>query len=68
MADQGVDLELLMPCDIEEAYERRFVQVKHAAEFCPPIFVKTVAQNKRPPRHESGFGVGRKNSKFTPIH
>lgn len=42
VANQDVDLLSLMPCNIEEADERMFVQVQHAAELCPRILIKTV--------------------------
>ena len=37
-----IDLEPLMPCNIEEADERMFVHVRNAAEDCSRILVKTV--------------------------
>ena len=42
VANKDIDLKLLMPCNIEEADERMFVHVKHAAEHFPRILVKTV--------------------------
>lgn len=42
VANQNVDLRSLMPCNIEEADERMFVHVQHAAALYPRILVKTV--------------------------
>ena len=42
ISNQYVDLQRLMPCNIEEADERMFVHVQHAAEDCPRILIKTV--------------------------
>ncbi|CAB4001311.1 Hypothetical predicted protein [Paramuricea clavata] len=74
-----VDLEPLMPCNIEEADERMFVHVRNAAEECSRILVKTVdsddvvialsAFHKIPGLQELWlvFGV-RKHLRFIPIH
>ena len=79
VANQYVDLQPLMPCNIEEADERMFIHVKHAAEKCPRILVKTVdsdvvvialsAFHRIPGIQELWieFGVG-KHLKFIPIH
>ena len=42
VANQNVDLRSLMPCNIEEADERMFVHVQHAAALYPRILIKTV--------------------------
>ena len=42
VANQDVDLDSLTSCNIEEADERMFVHVQHAAELHPRILVKTV--------------------------
>ena len=42
VANQNVDLRSLMPCNIEEAHERMFVHVQHAAALYPRILIKTV--------------------------
>lgn len=79
VANQYVDLQPLMPCNMEEADERMFVHVKHAAENCPRILVKTVdsdvvvialsAFHRIPGIQELWleFGVG-KHLKYISIH
>ena len=74
-----IDLEPLMPCNIEEADERMFMHVRNAAEDCSHILVKTVdsdvvvialsAFHRIPSLQELWieFGVG-KHLKFLPIH
>ena len=42
VANHELDLESLMPCNIEEADERMFVHVKHAVRQHPRILIKTV--------------------------
>lgn len=42
VANQYVDLQQSMPCNIEEADEGTFIHVEHAAEKCPRTLVKTV--------------------------
>ena len=79
VANKDVDLQSLMPCNIEEADERMFVHVQHAAEHCPHILVKTVdsdvvvitlsAFHRIRGLQELWleFGVG-KHLKYIPIH
>jgi hypothetical protein len=79
VANQDVDLESLMPCNIEEADERMFVHVQHAAELYPRVLIKTVdsdvvviaigAFNRINNLLELWieFGVG-KHLKYIPIH
>ncbi|CAB4022060.1 Hypothetical predicted protein, partial [Paramuricea clavata] len=74
-----IDLEPLMPCNIEEADERIFVHVRNAAEECSRILVKTVdsdvvvialsAFHRIPGLQELWleFGVG-KHLRFISIH
>ncbi len=73
-----IDLEPLMPCNIEEADQHMFVHVRNAADECSRILVKTVdsdvvvialsAFHRIPGLQELWlkFGVG-KHSSFIPI-
>ena len=79
VANQDVDLLLLMPCNIEEEDERMFVHVQHAAELCPHVLIKTVdsdvvvialgAFHRIRSLQEPWIEVGvRKHLRYIPIH
>ena len=79
LANQDVDLQLLMPCNIQEAAERMFVHVQHDAENCLRNIVKPIDSDvvvialsafHTTSRHQElwlEFGVG-KHLKYIPIH
>ena len=70
VANQNVDLRSLMPCNIEEADERMFVHVQHAAALYPRVVVIALSAFHRIHGLRElwlEFGVG-KHLKYIPVH